>query len=104
MSTTPQSIHPQNALSDEHPHPPSIIPCCPDLIRDDHCDVVHLSRVLTYPTSISANNRQRISVEVILRFTLTRCTLGLTLGDPAYSTTLLPGEKVKLTTTDRRSR
>jgi hypothetical protein len=43
-------------------------------------------------------------VEVILHFKFSRCTLGLTLGDPAYSTTLLPGEKVRLSTTDRRSR
>jgi hypothetical protein len=43
-------------------------------------------------------------VEVILHFKLERCTLGLVQGDPVYSTTLLPGEKVKLSTTDRRSR
>jgi hypothetical protein len=80
------------------------IPCCPDLIRDDHCDVVNFSRVLTYPTTILAANRRRVNVEVVIRFKFSRCTLGLTLGDPVYSTTLLPGEKVKLSTTDRRSR
>src|SRR5258708_12690325 len=80
------------------------IPCCPDLIPDDHCDVVNFSRVLTYPTDILAANRRKVNVEVILRFKFSRCTLGLTLGDPVYSTTLLPGEKVKLSTTDRRSR
>ncbi len=79
------------------------IPCCPDLIKDDHCDVINFSRVLTYPTG-NNDNRRRVNVEVILHFKLTRCTLGLTLGDPAYSTTLLPGEKVRLSTTDRRSR
>jgi hypothetical protein len=80
------------------------IPCCPELIKDDHCDVINFTRVLTYPTTILAANRRRVSVEVILRFKFSRCTLGLTLGDPAYSTTLLPGEKVRLATTDRRSR
>jgi hypothetical protein len=80
------------------------LPCCPDLLNDDHCDVINFSRVLTYPTSILAASRRRINVEIILRFKFSRCTLGLTLGDPVYSTTLLPGEKVKLTTTDRRSR
>ncbi len=80
------------------------IPCCPDLIKDDHCDVINFSRVLTYPTGLAGNNRRRVNVEVILHFKFSRCTLGLTLGDPAYSTTLLPGEKVRLATTDRRSR
>ncbi len=82
----------------------SVVPCCPELIKDDHCDIINFSRVLTYPTQLSANNRQRVNVEVILHFKFSRCTLGLTLGDPAYSTTLFPGEKVKLATTDRRSR
>jgi hypothetical protein len=84
-------------------HQPTI-PCCPELIKDDHCDIFNFSRVLTYPTGLTANNRRRVNVEVILHFKFSRCTLGLTLGDPVYSTTLLPGEKVKLATTDRRSR
>ncbi len=78
--------------------------CCPQLIDDNHCDVINFSRVLTYPTALTGNNRRRVMVEVILHFKFSRCTLGLTLGDPAYSTTLLPGEKVRLSTTDRRSR
>jgi hypothetical protein len=82
----------------------SAIPCCPQLIKDDHCDVINFSRVLTYPVDLAANNRRRVNVEVILHFKFSRCTLGLTLGDPAYSTTLLPGEKVRLSTTDRKSR
>lgn len=85
-------------------HISSAIPCCPDLIKDDHCDVINFSRVLTYPTVLAANNRRSVNVEVILHFKYSRCTLGLTLGDPVYSTTLLPGEKVRLSTTDRRSR
>jgi hypothetical protein len=80
------------------------IPCCPDLVKDDHCDVINFSRILTYPTGLAGDNRRRVNVEVILHFKFSRCTLGLTLGDPAYSTTLLPGEKVRLATTDRRSR
>ena len=80
------------------------IPCCPTLIKDDHCDIFNFSRVLTYPTTIAGAGRRRVMVEVILHFKFSRCTLGLTLGDPAYSTTLLPGEKVRLSTTDRRSR
>ncbi len=80
------------------------IPCCPQLIEDDHCDVINLTRVLNYPVNVAPANNRRIIVEVVLRLKFSRCTLGLTLGDPAYSTTLLPGEKVKLTSTDRRSR
>lgn len=80
------------------------IPCCPELIKDDHCDVINFSRVLTYPASLNAATRRRVNVEVILHFKFTRCNLGLTLGDPVYSTTVLPGERVKLVTTDRRSR
>jgi hypothetical protein len=82
----------------------SAIPCCPELIKDDHCDIINFSRVLTFPTASLAASRRRVNVEVILHFKFSRCTLGLTLGDPAYSTTLLPGEKVRLATTDRRSR
>ncbi len=80
------------------------IPCCPELIKDDHCDIINFSRVLTYPAVLASANRRRVNVEVILHFKFSRCTLGLTLGDPAYSTTLLPGEKVRLSTTDRKSR
>lgn len=79
------------------------IPCCPELIPDDHCDVINFSRVLTYPTATLVAGRRNVIVEVILRFRFSRCTLGLVLGDPVYSTTLLPGEKVRLSTTDRRS-
>jgi hypothetical protein len=86
---------------DEHQ---SIIPCCPELIEDNHCDVINFSRVLTYPTNAESRNGQQVNVEVILHFKFSRRTLGLTLGDPVYSTTLFPGEKVRLSTTDRRSR
>lgn len=79
------------------------IPCCPELIEDNHCDMINFSRVLTYPTSVESRNG-KVNVEVILHFKFSRCTTGLTLGDPVYSTTLLPGEKVRLSTTDRRSR
>jgi hypothetical protein len=81
----------------------AVIPCCPEFIKDDHCDQISFSRLLNYPAS-SRDNRANINVEVILRFKLSRCTLGLTVGDPAFSTTLLPGEKVRIATTDRRSR
>jgi hypothetical protein len=91
-------------MADEQKPQDTIIPCCPELIKDDHCDVINFSRVLNYPTTVTAASNRRVTVEVILRFKFSRCTLGLTLGDPVFSTTLLPGEKLKLSTTDRRSR
>jgi hypothetical protein len=45
-----------------------------------------------------------IPVLVLLRFRLIRCSGPLSLGDIAYSTTLLPGESVRLFTSDRHSR
>jgi hypothetical protein len=41
---------------------------------------------------------------VILHARLERCPGPLALGDLVYSTTLLPGEKVRLFSTDRRTR
>jgi len=45
-----------------------------------------------------------VTVEVILHARLTRCPGPLSLGDPVQTITLLPGEKVKLFTSDRRTR
>lgn len=78
------------------------IPCCPELIKDDNCDVLFFTRTLNYPFLF--RNELRIAAQLILGFKLTRCTLGLVLGDPAYTITLLPGEKVRLFTTDRRTK
>jgi hypothetical protein len=48
--------------------------------------------------------QQVVPVEVTLRFRLERCDGPLTLGNLLYSTTLLPGEKVRLLTKDQNSR
>ena len=40
-------------------------------------------------------------MEVKLHFRLTRCPGPLAIGDLLYTTTLLPGEKVRLFTSDR---
>src|SRR6476659_6904186 len=80
------------------------IPCCPQLEDNKNCDVIQYKRILLYPVVVRQNDQQTtFNAEVIFHFRFTRCTKGLTLGDPAYSTTLLPGEKVRLATTDRRS-
>ena len=81
------------------------IPCCPELLKDDHCDVFNFKRILSYPITVVVQDRPvQFETEVILHFRFIRCTLGLTLGDPIYSPTLLPGEKVRLATTDLKSR
>ena len=80
------------------------IPCCPDLLTDPICDVVDMRRRLSFPTRVRSENGGAVTVEVILHTRFTRCSGPMALGDLVYSTTLLPGEKVRLATTDRRSR
>jgi hypothetical protein len=77
--------------------------CCPPLEPCDVCDSLDFYFHLPYrPTTNAA--RVTVPVEVTLHFRLTRCAGPLSLGDIAYSTTLLPGEKVRLFTSDRHSR
>ena len=76
-------------------------PCCPDLKPSDNCDVLDYHYRQLYPVTV----RDRpLTVEVTLHVRLTRCSGPLTLGDLVYSTTLFPGEKVRLFTSDRRTR
>ena len=80
------------------------IPCCPDLETAPTCDVLDFRRHLVFPTSVRTEAGQIVQVEVILHTRFTRCPGPLALGDIVYTTTLFPGEKVRLATTDRRSR
>jgi hypothetical protein len=80
------------------------IPCCPNLDTDPVCDVIDMRRRLVFPTHARTENGQLINVEVIIHTRFERCSGPLALGDPVYTTTLLPGEKVRLATSDRRSR
>jgi hypothetical protein len=80
------------------------LPCCPVLETDAICDIIDLRRRLVFPTRVRAANGLPVKVEVIIHTRFTRCPGPLALGEIAYSTTLLPGEKVRLATTDRRSR
>jgi hypothetical protein len=79
------------------------LPCCPLLDTSPVCDVIDMRRRLVFPTKVRAANEQPVKVEVIFHTRFTRCSGPLALGDPVYTTTLLPGEKVRLATTDRRS-
>jgi hypothetical protein len=79
---------------------PFPVPCCPELTTDKACDVLDFH----YRTTHRAVVENRIvPVEVLIHARFERCPGPMALGDLAYSTTLLPGEKVRLFTSDRRS-
>ncbi len=79
------------------------IPCCPELKTESVCDALEFHYRLVHPTSVTHNNR-RVEVEVLIRVRFERCPGPLALGDPVYTTTLFPGERVQLFTADRRTR
>jgi hypothetical protein len=73
------------------------VECCPTLERGPICD--HLDFRYRLPWRV-ADGR----VDLILHFRLERCSGPMALGDLAYSTTLFPGERVRLFTSDRHTR
>jgi hypothetical protein len=77
--------------------------CCPELSEDAACDRLDFHYRLLHPTRVTHNNR-RVTVEVLIHARFERCPGPLALGDLVYSTTLMPGETVRLFTTDRRTR
>lgn len=79
------------------------VPCCPPLAKDQVCDVLDFHYRLNHGTTVVAGNR-RVQVEVLIHARFERCPGPMTLGDLVYSATLLPGEKVRLFTSDRRTR
>lgn len=91
---------------DDHAQPDPAKPaCCPSLKPLDVCDKLDFYYRLTHNTTVVVEQRRLVvPVEVKLHFRLTRCRGPLTLGDLLYTTTLLPGEKVKLFTSDRRTK
>jgi hypothetical protein len=80
--------------------------CCPPLHPCEACDELDFRYRLPFRPVVSApdGGQQIVPVEVTLRFRLERCAGPLSLGDLLYSTTLLPGEQVRLLTGDRNSR
>jgi hypothetical protein len=81
------------------------VECCPSLEPCAVCDVLNFTYRLPFrPTATAGERRQLVPVEVTLHFRLTRCSGPLSLGDLVYSTTLLPGEQVRLFTSDRHTR
>ena len=80
-------------------------PCCPELVDGKKCDYLDFVYRLTNYTDVKLDKQsQRVAVEVALHIRIERCTGPLQLGNVVYSTTLLPGEKVRLFSHDRRSR
>lgn len=81
------------------------VPCCPVLEPCAVCDTLNFTYRLPFRPVVTSDNQRRIvPVEVTLHFRLTRCAGPLSLGDPVYTTTLLPGEQVRLTSSDRHTR
>lgn len=83
--------------------PTSKMDCCPEMEQKPICDSLRFRYKLPF-TAIIKERKQRVPVDVILHFELVRCSGPLVMGDPIYSTTLLPGERVRLFTSDRHSK
>ena len=81
-----------------------MVPCCPKLDTTPCCDVLTFDYRLMHKTAVKGGNQRIIvPVEVKIATRFERCPGPMSLGDLVYSTTLLPGEKVRLFTTDRRT-
>lgn len=82
----------------------SELECCPELRQHPVCDTLNFRYRLPFRPRVGDDRQQVVPVEVVLHFRLERCSGPLVLGDPVYTTTLFPGEKVRLFTSDRHSR
>ncbi|GAB4392888.1 MAG: hypothetical protein Tsb0032_10220 [Kiloniellaceae bacterium] len=83
--------------SEEKPMKASAVPCCPELTQEPCCDR------LTWDYRL-INRVGDIPVEIKISVLFERCPGPLSLGDLVYSTTLLPGETVRLFTSSRKNR
>jgi hypothetical protein len=75
----------------------SAVPCCPELTAEPCCDRLIWDYRLV-------NRVGDIPVEIKISVLFERCPGPLSLGDLVYSTTLLPGETVRLFTSSRKNR
>ncbi len=94
-------------MSTTNPTPtPSAADCCPVLSNEICCDVLDFRYRLPHRVQVNdpAGRVTAVTVEVTLHVRITRCPGPLFLGDPIHTITLLPGEKVKLLTSDSRTR
>ncbi len=80
------------------------VPCCPDVAEGDRCNALDYHYRLRRTVDAREGNQIRqVEVETLIHAHLEICKGPLVLGKLAYSTTLLPGEKVRLFTSDRRN-
>lgn len=77
------------------------IPCCPELVETECTDKIRFRYRLPFNPQVG---RQRVPVDVTLMFEYERCSCGLTPGDIQHTFSLLPGEQVRLFTSDKSSR
>lgn len=82
--------------------------CCPVLDKKQLCEIMHFNYRLNYRPE-SADFLEKfanfpVGIELKFSFTYSRCPGDLVQGDLVYTNTLLPGESVKLFTSDRRSK
>ena len=73
------------------------VPCCPEITEEPCCNRLQFAYRLEH-------RQADVPVEVTIVAEIERCPGPLALGDVVYSTTLLPGEKVRLQTASRNSR
>lgn len=81
----------------------SDLECCPELERMPVCDTLIFRYRFPFRQRVESL-KLPVPIDVILHFQLERCSGPLVLGDPIYSTTLLPEEQVRLFTSDRHTR
>lgn len=92
---------------EDHSMPASLatLDCCPKLEPCQTCDELDIRYRVPFRRTIRVQDQpQTVTVMVTLHFRFKRCAGPLSLGDLLYSTTLLPGEQVRLFTSDRHSR
>ncbi|MDL1894556.1 hypothetical protein FBQ87_16960, partial [Sphingobacteriales bacterium CHB3] len=91
------------ATQNENPNATNALTCCPELDTDAACDSLDFHYRMKHTTRVVSSGRP-VQVEVSIHARMERCPGPMALGDLVYSTTLLPGEKVRLFTSDRRTR
>ncbi|MCB0639335.1 MAG: hypothetical protein KDC54_22070 [Lewinella sp.] len=77
------------------------VPCCPPVTDKPVCNVLDFGYRVQREVRTKAG--RNVTVELLIKARLEVCRGELTLGKLAYSTTLLPGERVRLFTRDRRN-
>lgn len=102
---TAHEAHPAGEHAESPTTSLATLECCPRLEPCQTCDELDIRYRVPFRRTIRVQEQpQTVTVMVTLHFRFKRCTGPLTLGDLLYTTTLLPGEQVRLFTSDRHSR